>query len=237
MSNYGSWSLPQLKEELRKRKARISGRKHELIERLEAYDRNKDFGNQDEVGEEYSMTLPDSFLYKDFNSGTEFVDFKMETIEVYLKPMDKHCIIFQAMVKLYPRKHAHRGYRHSTTVNRIKAPDKSKQSALANKKGSEVQFDPRPAKGVSKFPISQLYPPANVYAVASDHDYLEGHPEDSWLKDANISHISEDRIKYIESSTTGQSKIRFGNRRDANDFKLQISDVFVKQQTELISII
>lgn len=89
MSNHGSWSLPQLKEELRKRKARISGRKHELIERLEAYDRNKDFGNQDKVGEEYSMTLPDSFLYKDFNSGTEFVNFKMETIEVYLKPMDK----------------------------------------------------------------------------------------------------------------------------------------------------
>jgi len=25
MSNYGSWSLPQLKDELRKRKARISG--------------------------------------------------------------------------------------------------------------------------------------------------------------------------------------------------------------------
>lgn len=33
MSNYGSWSLPQLKDELRKRKARIAGRKHELIER------------------------------------------------------------------------------------------------------------------------------------------------------------------------------------------------------------
>ena len=52
-------------------------------------------------------------------------------------------------------------------------------------KGSEVQCDPRPAKyrnsasysdyfrniclnhkGVSKFPISQLYPPANMYAVA-----------------------------------------------------------------------
>jgi hypothetical protein len=33
MSIYGSWSLPHLKDELRKRKARISGRKHELIER------------------------------------------------------------------------------------------------------------------------------------------------------------------------------------------------------------
>ena len=27
MYNYGSWNLPQLKDELRKRKARISGRK------------------------------------------------------------------------------------------------------------------------------------------------------------------------------------------------------------------
>jgi hypothetical protein len=40
--------------------------------------RNQDFGNQDEVGEEYSMVLPDSSLYKDFNSETDFVDLKMD---------------------------------------------------------------------------------------------------------------------------------------------------------------
>ena len=57
--------------------------------RLEAYDRNQDFGNQDEVGEEYSMVLQDSSVYKDFNSETDFVDLKMENIEVYLKPMEK----------------------------------------------------------------------------------------------------------------------------------------------------
>jgi len=33
MANYGSWSLPKLKEELKKRNARVSGRKRELIER------------------------------------------------------------------------------------------------------------------------------------------------------------------------------------------------------------
>lgn len=33
MANYGSWSLPKLKEELKKRKAKLSGRKGELIER------------------------------------------------------------------------------------------------------------------------------------------------------------------------------------------------------------
>jgi hypothetical protein len=31
------------------------------------------------------MVLPDSSLYKDFNSETDFVDLKMENIEVYLK--------------------------------------------------------------------------------------------------------------------------------------------------------
>ncbi|CAC5383624.1 unnamed protein product [Mytilus coruscus] len=101
------------------------------------------------------------------------------------------------------------------------SPIKAHSLPLVNKKISSVQFDPRPAKyrncanyndffrnvclnhrGVSKFPISQLYRPSNVYTVASDHDYLEGHPEDRWLKDAYISHISEDTIKYIESSTT-----------------------------------
>ena len=35
------------------------------------------------------MVLPDSSLYKDFNSETDFVDLKIETIEVYLKPMEK----------------------------------------------------------------------------------------------------------------------------------------------------
>lgn len=32
-TNYGDWSLAELKGELRKRKARISGRKHDLVER------------------------------------------------------------------------------------------------------------------------------------------------------------------------------------------------------------
>ena len=274
--------------------------------RLEAYDRNKDFGNQDEVGEEYSMTLPDSILYKDFNSGTEFVDFKMETIEVYLKPMDKvlgsdakylykekflryirlakydntffvksecraqmkrtvsykidvainengsvdecqcecavgmgpsaHCKhVCCLLLALHNFSSNGEIVSEETCTQRLQtfhhskpykgSPIKANSLPLANKKGSEVQFDPRPEKyrncayyndyfrnvclnhrGVSKFPISQLYPPANVYAVASDHDYLEGHPEDRWLKDASISQISEDRVKYIESSTTGQSK-------------------------------
>jgi hypothetical protein len=42
------------------------------------------------------------------------------------------------------------------------------------------------------------------------------HPAERWLKDANISHISEDEIKYIESSTTGQSKKISHNKRTFN---------------------
>jgi hypothetical protein len=40
---YSKWTVVLLKVELSKRGARITGRKHELIERLEAYDRNDDF--------------------------------------------------------------------------------------------------------------------------------------------------------------------------------------------------
>jgi hypothetical protein len=40
---YSKWTVNLLKVELSKRGARITGRKHELIERLESYDRNDDF--------------------------------------------------------------------------------------------------------------------------------------------------------------------------------------------------
>ncbi|CAC5413913.1 unnamed protein product [Mytilus coruscus] len=89
VSNYGSWSLPQLKEELKKRKAKLSERKRELIERLEAYDRNQDFGGQEDLGEDFSMSLPELSKYKDMNTETEFVDFRMGAVETYLEQMDK----------------------------------------------------------------------------------------------------------------------------------------------------
>ncbi|CAC5402340.1 unnamed protein product [Mytilus coruscus] len=164
------------------------------------------------------MTLPDSFLYKDFNSGTEFVDFKMETIEVYLKPMDK-VLDLQKFVKeknifVLPNMIIHSLLK--LNADQMKRTVSYKIDVAINENGTKYRNCANyndyfrnvclNHRGVSKFPISQLYPPANVYAVASDHDYLEGHPEDRWLKDANISIISEDRIKYIESSTTGQSK-------------------------------
>ncbi|XP_062605687.1 uncharacterized protein LOC134267501 [Saccostrea cucullata] len=43
---YLKLTVPQLKEELRKREATTRGRKADLIKRLRAYDRNKDFKNE-----------------------------------------------------------------------------------------------------------------------------------------------------------------------------------------------
>jgi hypothetical protein len=60
-------------------------------------------------------------------------------------------------------------------------------------------------KNISRLLIRQLYPPANMYAIASDHDYLEGSPEDRWLDANYVTKISEDQIKDIESSTVSQS--------------------------------
>ncbi len=36
--DYGAWTLAKLRDECRKRNARISGKKTQLVERLEAYD-------------------------------------------------------------------------------------------------------------------------------------------------------------------------------------------------------
>jgi len=58
--------LGQLKGEFRRRCAKIIGRKKDLVERLEAYDKNFDFNmhpaEQSEF-EEYSMMTPDDTTY------------------------------------------------------------------------------------------------------------------------------------------------------------------------------
>ncbi|KAK6174850.1 hypothetical protein SNE40_013419 [Patella caerulea] len=43
MSNFSLWTVSKLKLELSQRHARVSGRKEELIRRLESYERNFDF--------------------------------------------------------------------------------------------------------------------------------------------------------------------------------------------------
>ncbi|CAC5413887.1 unnamed protein product [Mytilus coruscus] len=58
----------------------------------------------------------------------------------------------------------------------------------------------------STLPIVQLYPPANIYGVVTDHDYFEFHPEDKWLLENCISTITDEEISKIESFTSGQAK-------------------------------
>ena len=87
--DYGNWNLKELKAELRKRSARISGKKAQLVERLEAYDRNKDFNKKDEVSVAYEMKTPDKVLYKDINGDVSFPVITGQTLESYLKNMDK----------------------------------------------------------------------------------------------------------------------------------------------------
>ncbi|KAK3084280.1 hypothetical protein FSP39_010950 [Pinctada imbricata] len=88
-SKYGSYTIPQLKEELRKRNARLTGRKRELVERLIAYDRNSNFGKQEITEPKYSMSLPKSETYCDVNSDSHFSGLNMETLNNYLENFDE----------------------------------------------------------------------------------------------------------------------------------------------------
>ena len=48
-------------------------------------------------------------------------------------------------------------------------------------------------------------PPANIYAVGNDHDYLVHHPEDLFYAMC-VRTISENQIQQIEFATRGQNK-------------------------------
>ena len=279
---------------------------HYCICRLEAYDRNQNFGSLDDLGDDYSMDLPDISLYKDVNNETVFVDIKMGAIKSYLNQMDKtldsdaenlhkerflkyirlavsnnlffvksecraqmrksvtyildisidcdgtilesqcecaagmgpnaHCKhVCCLLLALYNFTSSGEILTEETCTQRLQtfhhskpfkgSPIKSANLSLAETKAQSVNFDPRPQKyrntlgysdlfrntwlnhrDVNSMPIAQLYCPANVYAVASDHDYLKGSPEDRWLEANNVTKISDDVIKQIESNTIGQSK-------------------------------
>ncbi|KAL5015921.1 hypothetical protein ScPMuIL_005510 [Solemya velum] len=86
---FGSFTLSRLETELRKRGTRLYGRITELIERLEVYDRNKNFGKDDVVGEEFIMDLPGVFSYEDLHSGTDMPNILIAAIDAYLAGMAK----------------------------------------------------------------------------------------------------------------------------------------------------
>ncbi|KAK2142525.1 hypothetical protein LSH36_943g00005 [Paralvinella palmiformis] len=71
-------AIPLLKQELRLRKTKLSGKKHQLIKRLESYDRNDNFGHQLIQAEQFSMNVPEQSGYKDINSETQMPEGKQQ---------------------------------------------------------------------------------------------------------------------------------------------------------------
>ena len=87
---------------------------------------------------------------------------------------------------------------------------------------TSIDFDPRPEhlrqnpgytdffritclnfQGISSMPIFQLFTPANTYAVAHDHDYLQLTPEDSFLETLCVTKINDEERQSIERRTLG----------------------------------
>ncbi|KAL8603439.1 hypothetical protein ACOMHN_053106 [Nucella lapillus] len=88
-SEYGRWTIYQLKKELRRRNARVSGRKADLAERLEAYDRNSNFGGDETVQPEYQMQLPPVFDYKDVHAGMSIPALTVDQANDFLSSVGK----------------------------------------------------------------------------------------------------------------------------------------------------
>ena len=55
-------------------------------------------------------------------------------------------------------------------------------------------------------PISQMFPPANTYALYKDHDYLPLTMEQYFLKEDKLSDITDEDIIIIEERTKSQQK-------------------------------
>ena len=54
-------------------------------------------------------------------------------------------------------------------------------------------------------PILQTIPPANVFAIAHDHDYLQDRPEEAFLKSFGIREMTVTELEEIEKSTRLQA--------------------------------
>lgn len=58
------------------------------------------------------------------------------------------------------------------------------------------------------YPLSQLFSYANKVALNNDHDYLQGSISDNWLRNMNITAITDNEIMRTERQTCGQSNNR-----------------------------
>uniref|UniRef100_A0A2A4J5H1 SWIM-type domain-containing protein n=1 Tax=Heliothis virescens TaxID=7102 RepID=A0A2A4J5H1_HELVI len=99
---YSTWKICELKEELRKRGASLRGRKADLIERLESYDLNYNFGQAVVVDDEPSLVLPPMESYRDINSNTKLPPLNKTQIRHYLSISDKK---MDKVEQLYESRH------------------------------------------------------------------------------------------------------------------------------------
>ena len=311
--DYGTWTLARLREECRKRKARISGKKSQLVERLESYDRNDNFSRSENVAASFEMDVPDSTLYKDLHGDVQIPSVTKESLQTYLNlvnkvmdskaknmytetyllyvrfaktddvyikarcaaemckrltyeidiSLDKNGVILECQCDcgagMGPSAHCKHvcavifglmdfsankclNVRASCT-SKLQTFHHTKQFTGSPLKASELRiaknenrsnssfntaFDPRPedmrkrpqyqaefrntcvnfASTSPSMPVTQLYPPANPYAVAHDHDYLKDTPEDHYLQSINVTTIDQENIDRIQTQTMGQNQNR-----------------------------
>ncbi|CAG5020960.1 unnamed protein product [Parnassius apollo] len=96
---YCTWKLKELKDELKKRGAKITGKKADLVERLESYDRNFNFGNQSPpASQSQAIDVPAVELYQDVNSSTILPKITKKHIQCYFDRFNRN---ISDAVKLY----------------------------------------------------------------------------------------------------------------------------------------
>jgi len=91
-SNYGTWSISRLKNELSTRGAKVTGRKAELIERLEAYERNDDFRGQQ------TIFIPEATPMPNFPEISNFRTLTQSDVEALPKVLILNCRIIYFII-------------------------------------------------------------------------------------------------------------------------------------------
>ncbi|XP_014675328.1 PREDICTED: uncharacterized protein LOC106815391 [Priapulus caudatus] len=87
--NYGEWKLPQLREELKKRGVKVSGRKKELVDRLCGLDNLGRLASQN-IEPEFVMDVPEPKAYQDIHAGmSTVVTISQQRLIDYLRSNEK----------------------------------------------------------------------------------------------------------------------------------------------------
>ncbi|KAK2159549.1 hypothetical protein LSH36_151g07060 [Paralvinella palmiformis] len=262
--HYGEMTIPLLKQELRLRKAKLSGKKHQLIERLESYDRNDNFGHQLVQAEQFNMNVPEQSGYKDINSETRMPTVT-EQVKIYMDlygqdlkenskamykakflrsirlasqkenvyicgrvsaEMYKKCIYnvdiqldslgvvqqcqCECAAGMGPEAHCKHVGLVLHALTKLKEGIITQSLDCRNISGYDDQVRSIWLNSTATNPpIRQMYAPANVYAIANDHDYQDKSPEDMFLQSIHITAITHDEQESIEIKTRGQGTNKF----------------------------